>query len=90
MSKRARLEMNRKGVDQYLKSSSVSGLTAKHGNRLAGTAESEAGDGSEFDVRTFTGRDRARTHVGTKNAKAMIAEAKNRTLTRAAYRMGSK
>ena len=90
MSKRARIEMNRKGVDQYLKSASVSGLTAKYGNRLAGTAESEAGGGAEFDVQTFTGRDRARTHVGTKNVEAMTAEAKKRTLTRAAYRMGSR
>lgn len=87
MSK-ARIEMNRKGVAQFLKSQSVADATRKHGNRLAGTAQTEAGGDAEFDVRTFSGRDRARTHVGTKNPEAMLAEAKKRTLTRAAYRMG--
>lgn len=90
MSKKARLEMNRKGVAEYLQGESVAGVTRKHGARLAGTAETEAGGKAEFDVRTFRGRDRARTHVGTKNPEAMLAEAKKRTLTRAAYRMGGK
>lgn len=88
MSKKARLEMNRKGVAEYLQGESVAGVTRKYGNGMAGTAQNEAGGKAEFDVRTFRGRDRARTHVGTKNPDAMLAEAKKRTLTRAAYRMG--
>lgn len=85
---KARIELDRKGIDMLLKSQEVADLTRKYGNRLAGTAESQTGGKAEFDVRTFRGRDRARTHVGTANAEAMRAEAKSRALTRAAYRLG--
>lgn len=88
MSKKVRIEVNKKGVGQLLRSSQVADLTRKYGNRVAGRAESAAGGDAEFDVRTFQGRDRVRTHVGTANPEAMKAEARSRVLTREAYRLG--
>lgn len=84
---RARVEVNEKGIRQLLGSRDAAKITRDAGEQLARNAEIRAGKKAEFDARTFQGKDRARTHVGTANPAAMEAEAKNRVLTREAYRM---
>lgn len=83
---RGRIDLNPPGIRELLKRSDVRKVVDYQGQelgRVAGQLSIEPG--AEYRVQTWTGRDRVRTHVATHNPEAMKAEARERSLTRAAY-----
>ena len=79
MSK-VRIELNREGVAQLLKSPEIQADIARRAQAIAATA---AGSGGTFEVRTKVGRSRAHATVITTDVEARKAEATDRALTRA-------
>lgn len=77
MAASLRVEMNRDGVSQLLKSAEVMADLQARAERMAAAA----GPGFEVDVRV--GRTRARASVRTGTFEAVLAEATDRALTRA-------
>ena len=83
---RGRIELYEPGIKQLLKSNEVGRVVEREGDKLAATATGlSINSDAVYDVRRWTGRDRQRVHVGTGNIEAMRAEARERSLTRAAY-----
>lgn len=72
-----RIEMNRKGVEELLKSAEVQADLERRAKAIA----AEAGPGMEVDVRV--GKTRARASVRTADFEAIRAEATDKVLTRA-------
>lgn len=71
------IKLNRAGVRELLRSKEVQDDLAARAERIAAAA----GDG--FDASSFVGANRARASVMAVSIEARIAEAKDRTLTRA-------
>lgn len=77
MSKRAKIELNHRGIEELLRSSEIEGEVRKVAGEIAGRA------GSGHDVEVSQGKSRVRATVITRSKKAMVAEAKDRNLLRA-------
>lgn len=76
MAQTVRIVLNRQGVRDLLRSHEVSADLERRAKRIANAA----GDGME--VEATTGRNRARVSVRTATTEAILAEAKERTLTK--------
>lgn len=75
--KSVRVALNPKGIVALLQSQAVADDLAARGERIAAAA------GEGVEVRSTTNRDRAVTFVTTATTEARLAEAEDRTLTRA-------
>ncbi len=77
------IKINSKGVQEILKSARVQEDLKRRADAIAAQANSAAGIVDGFVSGSELGRSRARAYVVTATAEAMVAEATNRTLTRA-------
>lgn len=75
-----RIQLNRAGVRQLLRSEEVQADLLRRAEQIAAAAGGEA---AGFETSVVVGRNRARASVITATAEAMVAEARDRTLTRA-------
>lgn len=76
-----RIELNRAGVGELLKSSEVRADLARRASAIAAAAA--AAGGGTFGHEASVGKSRARAAVWTEDVEAMLAEANHRALTRA-------
>lgn len=74
-----RIEMNSRGVVELLQSAEVQAELL----RRAEAIQQATGSPEDFDVLPVVGRQRAAVYVSTKTVEGMLAEATDRTLTRA-------
>jgi hypothetical protein len=72
-----KIKLNRAGVRTLLRGSEMQAILRRSAGGIAGAA------GPGHEVHVSAGRNRARAEVVTKTIDAMLAEAKNRNLTRA-------
>ncbi len=77
MPSNIRVEMNRRGVTELLKSAEVQADLERRAKAIA----EAAGPGMEVDVRV--GKTRARASVRTETFEAILSEATDKTLTKA-------
>lgn len=75
----AKIELNKAGVRQLLTSPEVVADIARRAASIAATA---SGSGGEFGHDVVVGKSRAHGMVWTDDFDAILAEAKNRSLTR--------
>lgn len=71
--------------DQLLRSAPIEEVVEATAQRVADRAASTSRREGRYDVRTFQGHDRVRSHVGTDNWGARWDEARDRNLTRALW-----
>jgi len=81
VAQKIRIVMNPAGVDALLKSAEVQDDLRRRAQNIADAAGEYQGDHFEVDVRV--GRTRARASVRTASYEAMLAEARDKVLTRA-------
>lgn len=77
MAQTIRIEMNRKGVEELLKSPEVQGDLKRRADAIAAAA------GPGMEARVSVGKSRARATVITADFEAILAEATRKDLTRA-------
>lgn len=77
------IRINSKGVEEILKSQRVQADLLRRAEAIASAANSAAGLADGFIAAAETGKSRARASVVTATADAMVAEARDRVLTRA-------
>jgi len=86
-----RIELNPPGIEaELLRAPEVGEFCEQQGKVLAAAADAMSPAGSEYSVVRFQGRDRVRVHVATANPTAMLAEARQRALTRAYGLLGGR
>lgn len=86
MAASVRIELNRKGVSELLKSDEVRYDLQKRASAIAAAANSpEVAEFNRdgYEARSFVGHDRAQAVVRTATRKAKESEAENHTLLRA-------
>ncbi|NII42296.1 hypothetical protein E9228_002954 [Curtobacterium flaccumfaciens] len=74
-----RVELNSAGVVALLQSEEIKAELLRRGEAI----QAAAGGAPDFDVIAVTGRQRAAVYVATASVQGMLAEATDRTLTRA-------
>jgi hypothetical protein len=74
--------LNRKGVRQLLRSSEVLDDLGRRAEAIEEAANAAAGEPGAFEWDAEVGSNRARASVRTASREGMIAEAKDRALTR--------
>lgn len=79
---RLRIEVNRAGLREVLKSPGVRAELERRAHAIAAAADAAANDPGGHRVETEVGADRARAAVITVTPKAMYKEATQRTLSR--------
>lgn len=77
-----KIVIKQSAVIELLKSPRVQAELKARADRIASTANAEAGLSNGFLSEVGTGKTRARARVFTATADAMVAEARDRTLTR--------
>lgn len=77
MSKKLKFVLNRSGVSELLKCSSMQGVLSEYAQGVV----RRAGDGFEADI--YVGKNRANVAVKTSNPKAYFKNKKNNTLLKA-------
>jgi hypothetical protein len=77
------LELNEDGIVELLQSELVGKAVQREADDLKAAAERLSPAGALYSTKRFIGRDRVRVHVGTANPAAMLAEQRDRALSRA-------
>lgn len=77
MATTVRVQIDRKAIGQFLKGSQVQAMLRSHAQRIAANA------GPGFEARSSVGRTRARSVVIATTTEARLAEATDRSLSRA-------
>lgn len=78
-----RVEINQRELRAFLKSGELSAAMRPFAQRIKTNADAGSGSSRDHEIREFVGHDRVSLIVATATPEAMVAEMRDRNLTRA-------